>query len=279
MDPSVARKTWRTLEPYHGLVYFAPQCTAAYEAIGVLGRDGYFASRSAPMGAVAPAVVKATFLNFHPRLIDHAIPAVWSVASPADVLAARLSGVDAALRAAAGDALVDDAGVARAAALARTAAEAATCDGRPLALAHQVLPWPDVPHLDLWHAISVLREHRGDGHVSCLVAEGIGGCEALVLHAASGEVPAAVLQASRAWSDDEWATAVAGLAERGLVAADGSFTDAGRALRQSVEDRTDALAVQPWAAIGADACDELRGLVRPWSKAIGASGSFGFGGG
>ena len=47
MEPVMARKMWRTLEPYHGIIYFAPEATAAYEALGVMGFDGYFASRAA----------------------------------------------------------------------------------------------------------------------------------------------------------------------------------------------------------------------------------------
>jgi len=137
---------------------------------------------------------------------------------------------------------------------------------------------PDEPHLALWWAITVLREHRGDGHIAALLDAGLGGCEALVLHAATGEVPADALQGSRSWTDGEWAAAVAGLAEHGVVEADGSFTDAGRALREHIEDRTDQLGLQPYEAIGEDGCAELRELVRPWSKAIVSSGPFGFGG-
>jgi hypothetical protein len=33
----------------------------------------------------------------------------------------------------------------------------------------------------LWHAATLLREHRGDGHNAALVAHGIGGTEAHVL--------------------------------------------------------------------------------------------------
>ena len=29
MEPVMARKMWRTLEPYHGMIYFAPEATAA----------------------------------------------------------------------------------------------------------------------------------------------------------------------------------------------------------------------------------------------------------
>ena len=280
MDPVVARKTWRSLEPYHGLVYFAPEAFSQYEALGVAGFGGYFPSRAAAMGPVGPEVVVATFFNFRPALVHDAIPSAWDAAPPSSWIAARLAGIDAALRRAIGDDVLSSADVERAASLAGAAAAAAAaqCAGRPLALAHAAVPRPDEPHLALWHSITVLREHRGDGHVSCLVESGVDGCEALVLHAASGDVPRAALQGTRGWTDDEWAAAVARLASRGIVDADGAFTDEGRAFRDAIERRTDELAVGPWSTIGEDACEELRDLVRPMSKAIVGSGSFGLGG-
>jgi hypothetical protein len=276
MEPLMARKMWRTLEPYHGLIYFAPEATAAYEALGVRGRDGYFASRAAPLGAVPAEVVVATFFNFNPEVVHRAIPTAWEAASPAQLVEARTSAAGTALRRATGQAL-DGPDVARAADLARLASEACTAAGRPLYAGHAALPWPEEPHLALWHGISLLREFRGDGHIACLVEAGLDGIDALVVHAASGEVPAAVLQTSRAWGDDAWAASVARLADRGLLDAAGGFTEAGAALRQHVEDQTDALALAPWAHLGEEGCDELRSLVRPLSKAIVSSGTFGFG--
>ena len=37
----LARKTWRTLEPLHGMVYFVPEAAEAYARLGVTGRAGY----------------------------------------------------------------------------------------------------------------------------------------------------------------------------------------------------------------------------------------------
>jgi len=160
--------------------------------------------------------------------------------------------------------------------VARAAAEACLPEGRPLFAGHASLPWPDEPHLVLWHAITLLREYRGDGHVAVLVAEGVGPCQALVMHGATGDVPNAVLQSSRAWPDDQWAVAVDQLRTRGWLDTSGSLTDAGRAHRQSVEDGTDALAMTPWEAIGQERADRLRTLVRPWSRAIVESGELAF---
>ena len=95
-----------------------------------------------------------------------------------------------------------------------------------------------------------MREHRGDGHVACLTHAGLDGVEAIVLHAASGAVPAEVLRVSRNWSQQEWSEAEHRLVERGLVAGD-TASAAGAELRADIEADTNRLAAQPFAAIGA----------------------------
>ena len=262
----------RTLEPYHAWIYFSPEPRERYAALGVTdGRMGYFSSRSAPMGAVTADVVVATFYNFNPELIRKYIPAAWSITSPDKLLAARLEGADAMLRRILGDAIAGNE-MREAADLARTAAEVCRPEGRPLYAGHANLDWPAEPHLVLWHAQTLLREFRGDGHIAVLTAAGLNGCEALVTHAADGDVEPDVLQRSRSWSDDEWQAAVDSLRDRGWVNADGSFTDVGASRRQEIERRTDELAMPAWDAIGEDACQKLRALVRPWSRAIVESG-------
>ena len=91
-----------------------------------------------------------------------------------------------------------------------------------------------------------------------------------------GDVPASILQATRARSDEEWGAAVSALQERGWLDGDGALTEPGRIHRQGVEDRTDELALAPWRHLGLEGCDRLRALVRPLSRAIVGSGSFGF---
>ena len=79
----MARKMWRTLEPVHGMVYFAPEAPEEYKRLGFEERRaGYFATRAAPMGAVGADVVIATFFNFHPDLVRRHIPKAWAAASP-----------------------------------------------------------------------------------------------------------------------------------------------------------------------------------------------------
>src|SRR6478672_597235 len=150
MDPLLARKTWRTLEPIHGLIYFAPEAAAAYAELGV--DHGYFASRAAPLGAVPAEVVIATFFNFEPSFVGETIPSAWTSAPPERWLEARLGAARSSLRRALGD-LADDPSVEEAAVLARRAAEDASpmVEGRPLFAGHASLPWPDEPLLVLWH--------------------------------------------------------------------------------------------------------------------------------
>ncbi|BFU44403.1 SCO6745 family protein [Krasilnikovia sp. MM14-A1004] len=274
-----ARLAWRATEPLHGLIYFAPEAHERYAALGIPEPMGYFASRSAALGPVGPGPVAAAFYNFNPALIARALPAAWSRTTPAAAAAARLAAADAALTRGLGGA-VHGPEVAKAAQLARRAAEAAAAHagGRALYAAHAELPWPDAPHTVLWHAQMLLREFRGDGHVAALLVAGISGLEALVLHAASGEVEERFLRISRGWSRDEWAGAVAVLRDRGLLDPEGepgaapALSEQGRALRAGVEASTDRLAAPAYAGLGEAGCARLAELTRPLSRTIVTAG-------
>jgi len=273
-DIPLARKMYQTLEPYHAMIYFVPEAPQAYARAGLEDRTrGYFASRAAPLGAVSPEVVIATFYNFNPALVRSVIPAAWERATPAAILAARLEGVDHALRRILGDGVASPE-IEEAAALAREAAAACTPEGRPLYAAHAALPWPAAPHLALWHAITLLREYRGDGHIAALLVEGVAGIEALVTYTAAGNASAPGLRKQRGWSEEEWAAAEARLRERGLLDAGGALNEAGRSQRAWVEERTDALARAPWEHLGEERGARLRQLARPLSKTIVDAGTF-----
>ena len=265
----LARKTWRTVEPLHGMIYFVPEATEAYASLGITGRAGYFASRAAPMGAVTAEVVVATFFNFNPDLVRAAIPRAWGITTPDALVNARLAAVDGALRRVLGNDVLASGSMARAAELARNVAETAgtQMEGRPLSAAHADLPWPDPSHLVLWHAQSILREYRGDGHVALLLTHGLSGIDALVTHVAAGDAASDILRSTRGWSGEQWGAAVSSLQERGWLAEgdDVAFTEWGAAQRQEIEDQTDILAAAPYAALGEEGCAELRTLTRPWS--------------
>jgi hypothetical protein len=271
----LARKMWRTMEAYHAVPYFTP-ATSAYDEVGLRRGSAYFAARSACLGTVPVEVVIATFYNFHPDFVRSSMAGVWDRTSPEKVLAARLRVADEGLRAVFGEDLVTSAEVVEGAGLARAAAEAAVADvaGRPLFAGHAALPWPDEPHLVLWHAVTLLREHRGDGHVAALLVEGLDPCEALVTYGATTDAvfPAKLLKESRAWPDDEWQSAIDRLVARGLVDGAGALTTEGIAARDRVEARTDEAAAGPWRAVATDDADRLRNLVRPLSRQVVGSG-------
>ncbi len=268
LDLSGARTAWRVLEPYHAMIYFAPEARAAYAAAGLKGFwMGYFASRAAPLGSVPASVVTATFFNFHPSMVARAIPDAWRFSSPERVLQARFQAADAALRRLLGSQLASNE-IAEAAELAKEAVAGCSVAGRPLFAAYSALQWPTEPHLVLWHAATLLREFRGDGHVVALLAEGLDGCEAHLTLVGTGTVPREAIQPHRGWSDEEWEAARQRLQRRGLLDENGPLTPAGIALRQTVEDRTDLLALPPWQHLGRERSARLVSLVRPLSISI-----------
>jgi hypothetical protein len=264
---------WQALETLHMTVYFAPEPRDAYRRAGLRGGwMGYFASRSAAMGPVPAELVVATFYNFHPRLVHRAIPDAWGFATPAEVLAARYQGADAALRRLLGG-WVDGPEVAEAATLARQAMEGRDPAGRPLFAAHATLAWPEPPHLALWHAATLYREFRGDGHVACLLAADIGGCQAHVLAAGAGRLPGSFLREHRGWSEEDWAAAAARLRDRGWLEADARLSEAGRTARATLERHTDELAMPPWRHLGPEASARLLDLLdRPTRLIVDADG-------
>ena len=280
-DEPAVRLAWRVTEPLHAMIYFVPESRDWFAALGLDAADGYFASRAAPLGPVGPAPVVATFFNFAPWLVARALPAAWTMTTPAAVFAARLEAADAALRRGLG-AAVGAPETAEAAALARSAAEAAGAYpfGRALFAATAAMPWPDEPHLVLFHAQGVLREFRGDGHVAALMTAGLTGLEAMILQIASGAGDPAFLRATRGWPDADWAAAADRLRERGLITVDTgpapadsasappALTEAGRALRAGIEATTDRLAAPAYRALGDDGLARLAELTRPLSRLV-----------
>jgi hypothetical protein len=256
---------WALFEPIHAVVYFTPDSRTSFEAAGLRGFwRGYFASRAAPFGPVGPGTVYATFFGFARPMVDRALPDVWSRATPEAALDARREGARVSLSRLLSD--VDTSGVAEAARLLREAVGAADFTGRPLAAANADLPWPDDELDTLWQAATVLREHRGDGHVAALVAAGVDGCEAQVWRAAihGGRD---WLQPARGWTDEDWDAAAGRLAQRGWLNGTGA-TEAGVAAHEELEATTDRVAEHPWQRLGADSTQRLAELLRPLATAV-----------
>ena len=229
---------------------------------------GYFAARSAPFGVVPAQVVTAAFYNFAPERVAKALPAAWQVASPSDALRVRQESAADALRRCG----VTDNEAASAADLAEKAARSAPLDGRTLFAANLALDWPDEPVAKLWHAVTLLREQRGDGHVAVLTTLGLSGRECNVLHAAAGRVPKEMIMRSRDYDDEQWEHYRSRLAERGLLDGDGALTDAGRDLKQRIEDSTDQLALSALAELSDAEVERLFQVLTPITRKVVAAG-------
>lgn len=269
LESARVRQLWHLLEPLHAVLYYAPEVLEEAVALGYDTTErwpSYFPYRAAPLGAVSAERVASAFYSFSPRMVAENIEPAWKIASPEALLQARVRGMNRAYRAIFG-ARTNSPELAEVAALARRAAEAANSAGRPLAAANAALDWPEAPHLQLWHAATILREHRGDGHIAALLVAGLDPVESLVSFAAIGAASVERFE-SRGWSRAEWASARDRLTARGLVGADGTATEAGRELRRTVEERTDQLAAAPWQSLTVEEVDRLAALLGEFWVAV-----------
>ncbi|GAB3766008.1 hypothetical protein GCM10027600_15370 [Nocardioides ginsengisegetis] len=267
-----ARRMFGLVEPI-GMVTFSD---APHEELMALGLrnywDGYFAGRAAPLGRVPAEVVHALFYNFAPGEVARHIPRVWDITTPEAALAARERGCARALRQGLGE-LADGPGLVRAADLLTTAGISAPTEGRALYAALRTLPIPDDPVARLWHAATLLREHRGDGHVAALVTEGIGGLECHVLHAVSVGIPGEKFGRVHHLPAGQIAAVIEGMRARGILDAEGWLTDAGRATKERVEALTDELAAPAYDVLGAAELEQLVADLEPIAAALeGADG-------
>jgi hypothetical protein len=266
----VSRRLRDAAEPLAANVYFAPEPREAYAELGVTSYGaGYFCSRSACMGQLPGEVVAATFAVFAPKLVARSVAKGWAATNPADILAARQRGATAALRRILGD---QPAGAERATDVLRSATEGAPSAGRPLFAGLRHLAWPGDPVGDLWRAVDLVREHRGDGHVAAWVAAGVDAVEITLLTELWWRIPQGSYAPSRGWSAEDIEAGVDRLRQRGLVDGDG-FTADGEALRAEIEAATDRGESHVVEAMGA-AADEVIAVLEPLAAAVVDSGGY-----
>jgi hypothetical protein len=271
-------RAWSRLDAFQAISFFADETRERYKALRIRPRYAYFAARVAPMGAVPAEVCTAVFYVFSPQLVAQALPAAWAAAPPERVLAERVAGTRKALTRVLSEVASEpghDERLAEAAALARRACEGLSFAGRPLAAGYASLPWPEDDLMVLWQAASLLREHRGDGHMTALVHAPLDPVESIITSGLdTGTLP--FLRATRGWSDDEWQAGEQRLRDRGLLR-DGQegpeLTPQGVELRRSLERQTDVAGAEPWLRLGAAATDRLAELLRPLTKAVLRSGA------
>jgi hypothetical protein len=272
---ALARRMFELVEPIGVIPYSADDPNETMFALGFSDYwDTYFAGRAAPLGIVPAEVVDALFYNFAPGEVARHIPKVWQITTPEAALAARQLGCANALRRILAD-HVDTAAFAHAAELLAKAAVSAPVAGRPMYAALRSLPMPDEVVPRLFHAASLLREHRGDGHIAALMSEGIGGVEAHVLYALGNDIPAEKFGRVHHLPAAQLAAVIDGMRDRGLVGADGWLTQQGRDVHARVESLTDDLAAAPYAALTPAEFDELVAALEPLAGALLAAQDWG----
>ncbi|MFB9432303.1 SCO6745 family protein [Streptoalloteichus tenebrarius] len=264
-SPTLARRFWEAVEPLHAVAYFAPEPAEAARMLGLPSWwMGYFAGRVAPLGPLdAPATTSMCY-GFEPGMVERALPDAWAYTTPEAVLSTRLDAVRASLTrllpptaTATMEPLAD---------LLERAVRACRFDGRPLAAGWANVRRPAHAAERVWLAATVLREHRGDGHVIAAVHEGLRGLDATLTHVATGAISRELIQPHRGWTDEQWEDSRRRLTARGLLDRTGRLTRTGGELRRHIEDTTDRLAADPVSALGETGIEEAIRLATPLSR-------------
>lgn len=266
---ATARRMFELVEPIGMLPYAADDVNETMFALGFTNYwDTYFAGRAAPLGRVNAEIVDALFYNFAPGEVARHIPQVWQTTTPEAALAARYEGCGNAIRRILAD-HVDTPGFIRATDLLMQAALSAPIEGRPMYAALRALPEPAGVVDRMFHAASLLREHRGDGHIVALMSEGIARLEAHVLFALSLDMPPEKFGRIHHLPAAQIADVIDGMRARGLSG------DNALAVHQRVEELTDDMAWAPYEVLTTDELEELMYLLEPMAALLVADQDFG----
>ncbi|MDN5806398.1 MAG: hypothetical protein L0J17_00245 [Brevibacterium sp.] len=278
------------LNSFHSAMYFSETAGREYAKRGLEpGVEGNLAARSAPLGRVNAGVVSAVYCNYSHSFIASQIPKLWDTVSPEDMVQARFEVVSAFMAELFGDrediALLTEAATELGTGMQPVLANM-DFSGRPLALAtaealvgHQ----PMTAFEQLWDVATIAREYRGDGHVASLVTAGVPGIDALMLDVATGASfrPRAA-QKTRGFTDEEWKGAQTRLAEAGLITVDADdrgfdlpvITDAGRELKEQVEQLTDGTVAAAWSVLSDEEIEAMVSPSRTLIKVLAQAGAF-----
>lgn len=255
---------------------------AELDELGVQRDAQYLAQRAAPLGQASAELVTGTFYSFAPAYVFAHVPACWEQASPKDIHAARVRAAEKIIQRLVagtdGHELIESIPYIRRA--LAPVLEAADVCGKPLYAAHvseRKAAGDDASELaQLWWDITLLREFRGDAHLSALVVTGVGSVESIVLDSATGKSFAPYyMRKMRGWTSEEWAEVAEKLTMAGfLTSADdeATLTEEGVKLRAHVEGLTDLAVASTWDALSDEQVSDLQGLATLWAKAVAQSG-------
>lgn len=249
-----------------GWIFWDPTAIANYADLGVPNGAGYYiASRAAPLAAAGHQAVTAAFGSIHPDFVKFALDLCAQHTTFELAADARDRAVSSGLREFAPE-IVDELGTFAGEFWA--AADALPSAGRVLFAAHR--QWPRPEHdtaLSAWLALNCIREWRGDIHWAIQVADGLSSTAAGLLDGAWRAYEDDWLPRSRGANDEMVAAAMLELEARGFVA-EGRFTDEAVRHRQALEDRLDAICVEPWRHVGAARTQAFVDLIAPVSDRL-----------
>lgn len=268
-DAMPGRRLRHVIEPLATINFWSEPAVAAYEKVGLDFLGGYVFARGSVLGEADGAVVASAFGGFQPGVVAALWDGAREACSLADVRAARSEGAVTALREVLGD---GPDGLDRVVDAFARAAKVVPTIGHPLSAGLAAMPWPAEPLQALWHGATLIRENRGELHLAACSVAGLDGLEAnLVTERRVGWAPTAYA-GSRAWSPEEMEAATARLTERGLLDGDG-LSDEGQALRDRIEEQTEAQQAPVLAALGDD-FEAVVGHCGAWSDQVLAQGWF-----
>jgi len=256
----LTRRLAKAAEPLHSCAYYADE-VKRFTEFGFSGWwHAYFAYRAAPMGAVSAQEVTVAFYNFAPRMVEKAVPSCWEVMSPRNVRQQQIQIMEEALHRIFKDDVPDRRAGYAAEALRETLTGLET-SGRPLYEAWGTESWPESVLLSLWHAATLLREYRFDGHNDALRQADISGLGCHLMMAADGRGTPTVIQTIRGWTPKEWQLEAEKLRSCGWINAEGLHTELGRSVRRDIELATDHNAELVVANLGDQRSEKVLGAL------------------
>lgn len=264
-NTSDARRFAGAAEPLHSCSYYAPE-VAEFTALGFKGWwNAYFAYRAAPLGNVSADLVTELFYNFAPRMVERSVPACWEILPAATVRERQNLIVGGALSRIFHD-YPWEGELEPVADLLSATLQGLDYEHRPLSVAWSRQAWPESGVMRLWHATTVLREYRFDGHNLALREAGISGIGSHLLMVADGRGTPEVIQKIRGWTPTEWSRELAALQDSGLLDKDGLHTERGRSVRRDIEFKTDLYASAVPDKLGRSNTDRVLSLLERVSK-------------
>ncbi len=279
-----ARALWMRYETIHAVTYFGAESAEAAKSIGLDSWwKGYFAFRGAPLGLATAGVYDAAFNSFSLPFVRRWIPTIWESTTPEIALATRSAAAASTLRRCAEATGFDLSPVAAVAnPIIEEVLEHCYWSGRPVFAANRDVALPVDVVERLWQLCTLLREHRGDGHVVAYTASALSGLEAHVLIAVEQQNSFDDLARTRGWSVEQWNNCLAGLQARGLVThkADWQMTEFGREMRRNIETMTNQLATQPFHLLAdtsggtpSQSIARLVAILDPLARVVAESGT------